>query len=216
MGRNGNAVLIQNFDRSQLEDLRDANATYDFRVGAAYKDHRFEYVTGLEPGASFSLLPGMAVVVQTEEEVDFPISFFGMIVPKVSLLHQGVSNTTSKIDPGYRGHLYISIFNLGKRPIPLSRGQKVCSLVMLRTMNGMRTYEKGSQSFRDRPAAGNWRTLMNFLEANAGVLTAMLIVVTIISIVFSMFVSFENRRLKSSQDLKPEPSGASTTPRGGR
>ena len=181
-GRTGSRALIQNLDQTQLEDLRDSNASYDFRVGQSYKDHRYETVTGLEKEGTIPLLPGMAVVVESEEEVDFPVSLFGLIVPKVSLLRQGISNTTSKIDPGYRGRLYITIFNLGRKPVKLVRGQKICTLVMFYVGSGVRGYEKGSQSWSNNPATGLVRRSWSFLEANTGGLSAFLILLNIILI----------------------------------
>jgi hypothetical protein len=38
-GRNGNALLIRNFDSDQLQQ-NAPNLSYDLRVGAEYKDHR--------------------------------------------------------------------------------------------------------------------------------------------------------------------------------
>ena len=47
---------------------------------------------------------------------------FGYIVPKVSLLQDGVSNTLSKVDPGYHAPLVVTVFNLGQKEIELHQG----------------------------------------------------------------------------------------------
>jgi hypothetical protein len=167
---------------------------------------------GLNDGGVISLLPGMAIVVETEEEVDFPKSLFGLIVPKVSLLHEGVSNTTSKIDPGYHGHLYITIFNLGKRPIPLRKGQKICTLLLFRVDRGIRAYAKGSQSFRHLPATGTIRRTWSFLEANTGLLASLLLLANLVLILFTAGQCFQNRELR--REITARGSASSTPPRG--
>jgi dCTP deaminase len=191
-GVHGDVVLIKQLDRAQLENMDDANATYDFCLGNTYRDHRDPSQTDLGPDDTLKLLPGMAVVVATEEEVHFPQSLFGVIVPKVSLLHEGVSNTTSKIDPGYNGRLYITIFNLGKKPIELKRGQKICSVFLLRVGPGARLYNKPSQGLRNQRAGGKWDRLRFVVEANGTwvqvVLTAVTIIAAIVTVISTLAV----------------------------
>src|ERR1035441_2894057 len=92
----GEAVLMLNFDRSQLQGDRP-NASYDLRIGRAYKDHREQERWTLPEGGEITLLPGGAILIETEEQVWLPQSMLGYIVPKVKLLQDGVSNTLSKI-----------------------------------------------------------------------------------------------------------------------
>lgn len=137
----GNAVLIREFDATQFDasddTKRNSNLTYDLRVGGRYRHHSHEQPTDLmEIGdSSFVLRPKEAVIIQTEEYVHFPKSIFGHIVPKVSLLHKGISNTSSKVDPGYEGPLYITVFNLGKETVQLRRGDPFCCLYLLQVSN---------------------------------------------------------------------------------
>ena len=113
-GLGGEVVFIQPLAREQLLIEDDANVSYDLRVGGMYRDHRNAGGTALEQSEKITLLPGAAVIVETEETVQLPSKMFGQIVPKVTLLHEGISNTTSKVDPGYNGNLLVTIFNLGK------------------------------------------------------------------------------------------------------
>lgn len=166
-GSNGDVVLIKGLDDSQPEAPNDANATYDFRVGPTYRDHRNPTQTDLTSG-ELKLLPGSAVIVATEEEVQFPKSRFGLIVPKVSLLHRGISNTTSKIDPGYRGRLYVTLFNLGKQNVILHRGDKFCSLVLFRVGEGARLYDKAAQSLRNAEDSSWLARFWYSVEAKTG------------------------------------------------
>lgn len=142
----GPAVLIVNPDMQQFADTAtDCNASYDLRVGDKYKDHRNLTVQALNEGEHIKLLPGNAVIIQTEEEVRFPLGLFGQIFPRVSLLERGIANTPSKIDPGYPGHLLITTFNHGKRTETLQRGQRFCSLHLLTVEDGVRPYNRAGK-----------------------------------------------------------------------
>ncbi len=116
-GRNGSALLIQHFDEDQL-GTGSPNLSYDLRIGAVYKDHRDGGRRDLPDDGSkdsfITLLPGGAVVIETEEDLHMPRGVFGYIVPRVRWLQEGVSNTLSKVDAGYNGHLLVTLFNLGR------------------------------------------------------------------------------------------------------
>jgi deoxycytidine triphosphate deaminase len=65
------------------------------------------------------------------EEVEFPTSVFGLIVPRESKLQKhGLEIPPTKVDPGYAGHLCVTIFNHGYKPIQLDYGEQFCALVL--------------------------------------------------------------------------------------
>jgi deoxycytidine triphosphate deaminase len=134
-GRNGSALLIQNFDEGQLV-AGSPNLSYDLRIGAVYKDHRDGGRRDLPDDGSedsfITLLPGGAVVIETEEDLHMPRGMLGYIVPRVKWLQEGVSNTLSKVDAGYNGHLLVTLFNLGRITKKLPRKERFCSLVVHR------------------------------------------------------------------------------------
>ena len=141
-GVNGDLIFIQKLDESQIDATRSSNASYDLRVGDEYRDHRDPGKTELSDVDHIVLQPGAAVIIETSELVQFPSSRFGHIVPKVSLLQKGISNTSSKIDPGYEGKLLITVFNLGKQKVILEKGQKFCTLYVLEIKEGVVPYQK--------------------------------------------------------------------------
>lgn len=180
-GLDGDVVFIQDLDRDQLDpDRQDSNVTYDLRVGDVYRDHRDAGPTQLEPGDEIELLPGAAVIVETVESVQFPKTRFGHIVPKVSLLQQGISNTSSKIDPGYEGKLLITVFNLGKQKTLLKRGQRFCSLYVLSVQAGATAYRKPRRTMGGASRTTVWRKVRDATENNSGLLAVIAIVVSAI------------------------------------
>ncbi|OOE13845.1 dCTP deaminase domain-containing protein [Fictibacillus arsenicus] len=145
-------VLMTNLDTNQLNEPHEANTSYDLRVGKEYLDHNEPRQMRLAEGQVITLNPGAAVIIETEEYVHFPRYRFGQILPKVGLLRVGISNTTSKIDPGYRGKLLITVFNLGKRTVKLKKGQKFCSLIIHNVLrDGVHVYDKEPKQLESNP-----------------------------------------------------------------
>jgi len=163
---NGQAVYITPLDRGQLTDQKRANTTYDVRVGARYRDHREAGATDLPPGGTIPLSPGNAVIIETEEWVHFPRCMFGYLIPKVSLLEQGISNTSSKVDPGYNGHMDVTVFNLGKKLVTLSRGQPFCALAIHRVEDGARLYSGAGKQLPGKAPQGRWNSFRDWVDRN--------------------------------------------------
>jgi len=177
-GRQGQTLLIRNFDNTQLS-ANAPNLSYELRVGPEYKDHRDGSkwpVTDKEP---ITLLPGAAVIIETEESLHMPKGMFGYIVPKVSWLQKGISNTLSKVDAGYNGPLLVTIFNLGKNKEDLHLREPFCALVVHDVAAGAQLYEKGPKRLvgpnRKRKL---WQKIRNWLEANPATVHIILIIAT--------------------------------------
>jgi len=144
----GAAIRIQNADGEQLKSgSQHCNAGYDLRVGPLFRDHRNPRWQTLGSNDKIYMLPGTAVIIQTEELVEFPKKCFGEIFPKVTLLDNGIANITSKVDPGFHGHLRITVFNHGKQTVPLSRGDQFCSLNVFDVRGLVRPYNNRKEDF---------------------------------------------------------------------
>jgi len=154
----GHGILIKPCDDDQLKPQPgDANTSYDLRVGGVYRDHR-KGASGrnLTAGQTIKLRPGTAVIIQTEEWVEFPTTMMGQILPKVSLLEKGIANTPTKIDPGYKGYLVVTAFNHGRNVVELEPQQKFCSLYVLSVAQGVVPYDKPGKFLVGQPNR-NWR-----------------------------------------------------------
>jgi deoxycytidine triphosphate deaminase len=185
----GRRVLILGVDKEQLNSQEDSNASYDLRVGSEYRDHREEGKRFLKETDSITLGPRSALIIQTEEYIHMPQTRYGIVVPKVSMLQRGVSNTFSKVDPGYHGHLLVSLFNLGKETITLHRGDRFCALTVLEMAGDARPYNKPSKQISGGSALTHLQTLSDWLEAHTGyvhlgviVVTALLVVVELLNL----------------------------------
>lgn len=163
----GTAIHCRNLDIDQLNSSEECNISYDLRVGSKYRDHRDAGGFDLQEGDEFTINPGMAVIVQTEEWVQVPKSYFGQITPKVSLLQKGISNTHSKIDPGYVGHLLVTVFNLGMKPVTLKYKQRFCSMFFVTVSRGIRPYSKPPRQIEGRSSRGIVRRGRDFIQTNS-------------------------------------------------
>jgi dCTP deaminase len=177
-GRQGRTLLIRGFDARQLVGS-EPNLSYELRVGQEYKDHRDGSKWPVTEGEPIALLPGAAVIIETVESIHMPKGMFGYIVPKVTWLQKGISNTLSKVDAGYNGRLLVTIFNLGKNKEYLHLHEAFCSLVIHDVAAGVHLYEKGEKRLvgpdRRRKL---WQKARNWLEANPATVHVILIVAT--------------------------------------
>lgn len=169
-GFEGNAVLIFNLDKAQLSGS-SSNVSYDLRVGNEYRGHHDAEKTELGDDGVLVLHPGNAVLIQSEEVVFLPRKLFGYIVPKVSLLQKGITNTLSKVDPGYNGPLIVTLFNLGKSDLRLKRRESFCSIVLHSVAEGATLYNKPGKRITGNPREPWWPRAKNWLEANKTWLT---------------------------------------------
>jgi len=179
-GLEGNVIFILNLDTKQIRNTESSNATYDLKVGDEYRDHRDFGKTDLLDNGKISLQPGSTIIIETAEEVKFPKSRFGHIVPKVSLLQHGLSNTSSKIDPGYEGKLSITVFNLGKRTIEVKKGQVFCTLYVIDVKEGVIPYQKGSKKIAGNSRKNLLSRVRDFIDTNQSYFTIILTIATIV------------------------------------
>ncbi|RAM53198.1 MAG: hypothetical protein C6Y22_01870 [Hapalosiphonaceae cyanobacterium JJU2] len=203
-GLDGDVIFIQNLDRDQMLDTKSSNASYDLRVGDEYRDHRDSGKTDLLDNGKICLQPGSAIIIETAESVQFPKSRFGHIVPKVSLLQDGLSNTSSKIDPGYEGKLLITVFNLGKRTICLKKGQTFCTLYVLSIQGDIIPYKKGNQRIYGNSRRGFIGKARDFIETNQTFITGLLLVISTVTALIQFGELVNKQQVKMPQEINRE------------
>jgi len=92
------------------------------------------------------ILPGEVRLVLTGLFVAIPEGYEGQVRPRsgLALKHGiGILNSPGTIDSDYRGEIGVILFNIGKEPFIVKRGDRIAQLVILR-------YEKISFSLKER------------------------------------------------------------------
>jgi deoxycytidine triphosphate deaminase len=198
----GDKVLLRNLDPDQLKDDLETNASYDLRIGAMYRDHRDIKASSLDKDGEIIIHPQHAVIIESEEFVHLPKSRFGYILPKVSLLQKGLSNTSSKIDPGYPGKLLITVFNLGQKTATLRRLEKFCSMhfIDIQETDLLIEYKKDSKTIKIGEKYHWFRSLRDLLQRNLPLLTTILIIITGILLFFNIKNTSNVRELMKLQN----------------
>ncbi len=86
--------------------------------------------TVMEKG-KFILHPGEFILGITKEKVSLPDDIVGYVDGKSSLGRIGITAhiTSGWVDPGFGGRLVLEITNLGRMPVVLYAGMKICKIL---------------------------------------------------------------------------------------
>ena len=78
----------------------------------------------------YTLNPGDFVLATTTEYIEIPDDLCGILHGRSSLGRQGLTihSTAPMFDAGFRGKVVLELFNSGKEPITLQKGQRVCAM----------------------------------------------------------------------------------------
>jgi dCTP deaminase len=84
----------------------------------------------LKDGEPFILQPGDFVLATTMEKVTLPDDLVGRLEGRSSLGRLGivVHSTASVFDPGWSGMVVMELGNLGRMPVALYPGMRICSM----------------------------------------------------------------------------------------
>jgi len=94
-----------------------------------------EYTEVLDTqGKPFTLHPGEFVLGITRERIKLPADLAGYVDGRSSLGRLGVTAhiTSGWIDPGFSGRLVLEISNLGKMPVTIYPGMRICKLLLFK------------------------------------------------------------------------------------
>lgn len=80
---------------------------------------------------SFILQPNTLVLASTFEYISLPTDLWGLLEGRSSWARLGlIIATACSIDPGYKGCITLELTNLGKLPIHLYPGFRICQLIL--------------------------------------------------------------------------------------
>ncbi|MBD2628717.1 dCTP deaminase domain-containing protein [Trichormus variabilis] len=109
---------------------------YDLRVGGFYKRLIGKpNLDTLDEGQSVEIKPGDIALISTYEKLKMPqdASISALILSKISVVSSGLSNISTKVDPGWaEGELLIPVQNFSKDIIRLKYKDKFCTIVFFK------------------------------------------------------------------------------------
>jgi dUTP pyrophosphatase len=88
--------------------------------------------------APVQLEPGRLALVPTGLRLEIPPEYEAQVRPRSGLAvkHQiGVLNSPGTIDSDYRGELMVLLYNFGREPFSVARGERIAQLVFVRVQH---------------------------------------------------------------------------------
>ncbi|MBP6882044.1 MAG: dCTP deaminase [Candidatus Levybacteria bacterium] len=84
----------------------------------------------VKKGERFIIQPGDFVLGTTMEHIEVPDDLVGSLEGRSSIGRLGViiHSTAASIECGFRGHITLELANMGKMPVALYPGMRICSL----------------------------------------------------------------------------------------
>lgn len=123
------------------------SCTIDLQLGNVYRvfNHsKTPYIDPLNPrtledvtteiqvsdGEPFTLHPGEFILAMTKEYIEMPDNLMGRLEGRSSIGRLGVvvHSTAATIDAGFRGNITLELANMGRIPVMLYPGMRICSL----------------------------------------------------------------------------------------
>ncbi|MEJ5292031.1 MAG: dCTP deaminase [Candidatus Methanosuratincola sp.] len=83
----------------------------------------------LRAGLDVEIPSGSQTLVYTLERVELPSSIAGELFIRSSFAREGLMGSFAFVDPGFKGQLTISVANLGRREILISKGERFVQIV---------------------------------------------------------------------------------------
>ncbi|BAY34090.1 deoxycytidine triphosphate deaminase [Nostoc carneum NIES-2107] len=121
---------------------------YDLRVGGFYKTFIAKpNLDTLDEGKSVEIKPGDIALIGTYEKLKMPKdgSISALILSRVSQVSRGLSNISTKVDPGWaEGELLIPVQNFSRDVIRINYKEKFCTIVFFKNESPASLYNSSS------------------------------------------------------------------------
>lgn len=145
-------------------DLQIQPSSVDLRLGTSFRVFNYSQYSIIDPTQDpdldkitelveledrpFIVHPGTFVLGTTQEYIYLPAHLVGRLEGRSSLGRLGVivHSTAGYIDPGFEGNITLEISNVGKIPVALHPGMRVCQITFLTTEGVARPYGTGRNS----------------------------------------------------------------------
>lgn len=141
----GEEVFGEDYDETRVK-----SAMYDLRLGAEYivtPDKRPSKL--IENGDDIlTIPPGQYALLTTYEHLKMPTTHIGFISLKFSYAKKGLLNISGfHVDPGYKGKIIFSVYNLGPSMIHMKLKDSVF-MIFFEKLEGEGNYEEESPHHR--------------------------------------------------------------------
>lgn len=112
-------------------------------------------ICGTMDGSSFFSTEDNFAVFDTGVHIQLPPGTFGQLFSKSGLnVNYNIVSCGGTIDEGYTGSIRVKLYNLGKKPYMVRKGQKICQLVIipclkpeLEVVDKLENTERGENGF---------------------------------------------------------------------
>jgi dUTP pyrophosphatase len=95
--------------------------------------HHDDAAADLRSRVDVELVPGRSMLVPTGLFIELPIGFEAQVRPRsgLALKHDlTLTNSPGTIDAGYRGEVGIIMYNAGREPFHIKRGERIAQMVI--------------------------------------------------------------------------------------
>lgn len=139
--------LLNPFSEGQLRQC-----FYDFRVGSkiVYAHPQGHIQVSLSAGEGFTLKPGEVCTVYSLEEVHMPLNMKGRLALRGTLGNRQILYRGGPINPGYKGHLFFTLINVGGAPVTVSYGDGIVTGEFVQLEGEVET-EYSRETYHDIP-----------------------------------------------------------------
>lgn len=117
--RLGNSFRVFNHSKTPYLDPQDPKTLADSTSEIVVRDKE-----------AFTLHPGEFVLAVTKEHITMPDDLTGRLEGRSSIGRLGVviHSTAANIECGFRGHITLELANMGRIPVMLYPGMRICSI----------------------------------------------------------------------------------------
>ena len=134
-------LIVRPFDPNQLQ-----GASYDIRVGKRLLVSGQDRESDISEIGSVALMPGDFAVAVSNEYFEIPQNIVINIGPKTYLTKKGIIlQAGMQIDPGFKGHLIIGLYNSSPRKYIVEYLGDICSIQFFKLQ------EPARKIFKERP-----------------------------------------------------------------
>jgi dCTP deaminase len=126
-------------------------ASYDLTLGSEVYISEKEYPEILTQDQPYVSLPrGQFALLMTDEQVEMPSNYLGMISIRFSIKKRGLINVSGfHVDPGFKGRIIFSVFNAGPSDVVLKYKDPVFMIFFFRLEHDAKPYP--DTGYKDLP-----------------------------------------------------------------